>query len=71
MWVGFDDNKELPSGNYNQKLWKGIMSRIHKNLPYKDFEVPGFSALKHTFPEAEPYVSDKENIGIRFEKRRK
>lgn len=30
-----------------------------------------FSALKHTFPEAEPYVSDKENIGIRFEKRRK
>lgn len=30
-----------------------------------------FLCLEHTFPEAEPYVSDKENIGIRFEKRRK
>ena len=46
VWVGFDDNKELPSGNYNQKLWKGIMSRIHKNLPYKDFEVPDTVAKK-------------------------
>lgn len=46
VWVGFDDNKELPSGNYNQKLWKGIMSRIHKNLPYKDFEIPDTVAKK-------------------------
>lgn len=46
VWVGFDDNKELPSGNYNQKLWKGIMSRIHKNLSYKDFEIPDTVAKK-------------------------
>ena len=46
VWVGFDDNKELPNGNYNQKLWKGIMSRIHKNLPYKDFKMPNTVAKK-------------------------
>ncbi|WP_461809744.1 transglycosylase domain-containing protein [Faecalimonas sp.] len=46
VWVGFDDNKELPSGNYNQKLWKGIMSRIHKSLPYKDFEIPNTVAKR-------------------------
>ena len=40
VWVGYDDNKELPLGNYNQLLWKAVMSRIHKNLPYKDFEMP-------------------------------
>lgn len=46
VWVGFDDNKELPNGNYNQKLWKGIMSRIHKNLEYKDFKIPDTVAKK-------------------------
>ena len=30
-----------------------------------------FLCLETYVPEAEPYVSDKENIGIRFEKRRK
>ena len=40
VWVGYDDNKELPLGNYNQILWKAVMSRIHEDLPYKDFEMP-------------------------------
>lgn len=41
IWVGYDDNEEIPKGNYNLLLWKGIMSRIHNGLPYKSFEVPG------------------------------
>ena len=40
VWVGYDDNKDLPYGNYNQILWKAVMSRIHEDLPYKDFEMP-------------------------------
>ena len=40
VWVGYDDNKDLPYGNYNQKLWKAVMSKIHDGLPYKDFEMP-------------------------------
>lgn len=40
VWVGYDDNKELPSGNYNQKLWKAVMTKIHDGFPYKDFEMP-------------------------------
>lgn len=40
VWVGYDDNKDLPYGNYNQKLWRAVMSKLHKGLPYKDFEMP-------------------------------
>ncbi len=40
VWVGYDDNKDLPTGNYNQKLWKAVMTKIHDGFPYKDFEMP-------------------------------
>lgn len=42
VWEGYDDNKKMPDGNWNyhMRLWKSIMSRIHEDLPYKDFKVP-------------------------------
>ncbi|MBO5070959.1 MAG: PBP1A family penicillin-binding protein [Roseburia sp.] len=42
VWGGYDDNisqKNLGT-NYPKKIWKAIMSRIHENLEYADFEKP-------------------------------
>lgn len=46
VWVGYDDNEELPNGNFDQKIWKGIMSRIHDGYEYKDFEMPSTVAKR-------------------------
>lgn len=40
VWGGYDDNTPLTSTSYPKTLWKGVMSRIHENLEYKDFEKP-------------------------------
>jgi penicillin-binding protein 1A len=44
VWSGYDDNEKLPKSgiyrSYHQTLWKKIMSRIHEDLPDKDFEMP-------------------------------
>jgi penicillin-binding protein 1A len=42
VWSGFDNNEKLPEDarNFHKALWKKVMSRIHENLPYKDFEMP-------------------------------
>lgn len=40
IWVGYDDNEEIPKGNYNLKLWKSMMSKIHAGLPYRGFDAP-------------------------------
>lgn len=44
IWVGFDNNEVLPDTDiyrsYHKTLWKKIMTRVHAELPEKDFEVP-------------------------------
>ena len=41
VWGGYDDNKECNyDTSFRFRIWKGIMSRIHADLPYKDFEMP-------------------------------
>lgn len=44
VWGGYDNHDTLPSGDiyhtYHKKLWTAIMSRIHENLPVKQFEKP-------------------------------
>lgn len=44
IWVGFDNNEVLPDTDiyrsYHKILWKKIMTRVHAELPEKDFEVP-------------------------------
>ena len=41
VWGGYDDNKECNyDSNFRFRLWQGIMSRIHKDLDHKDFEMP-------------------------------
>lgn len=42
VWGGYDDNA-IQSGtqtSYPKKIWKAVMSRIHEDLEYKDFEMP-------------------------------
>ncbi|MBP3487708.1 MAG: PBP1A family penicillin-binding protein [Roseburia sp.] len=42
VWGGYDDNA-VQSGSqtaYPKKIWKAVMSRIHEDLEYKDFEKP-------------------------------
>jgi penicillin-binding protein 1A len=42
VWGGFDDNSLQAKGqtNYPKTIWKAVMSRIHEDLEYKDFEQP-------------------------------
>ncbi|MBQ2282752.1 MAG: PBP1A family penicillin-binding protein [Agathobacter sp.] len=42
IWGGHDDNSPQSSGTttYARNIWKEIMSTIHQDLPYKDFEKP-------------------------------
>lgn len=43
-WAGFDNNTKLSSSaekNLAKTVWKKVMSRIHEDLPYEDFPVPG------------------------------
>lgn len=42
VWYGYDDSSlisESQEGGAAQILWKAVMSRIHKDLPIKDFEM--------------------------------
>lgn len=41
IWMGHDEQKALTyKTSYHNKLWSKIMSRVHEDLDYKDFEVP-------------------------------
>ncbi|MCI8418101.1 MAG: glycosyl transferase [Lachnospiraceae bacterium] len=42
VWAGFDNNHKLSKGetNYHKVIWKKVMSRIHEELPNKDFDMP-------------------------------
>ena len=44
VWAGYDiptsKLKTTAEKNYHKKLWKSVMSRIHEELPNKDFEKP-------------------------------
>lgn len=40
VWGGYDDNKACSyDTSFRFRLWNGIMSRIHENLEYKDFDL--------------------------------
>lgn len=40
IWGGNDDNAVQGSTSYSKAIWKAAMSRIHADLPYKDFVRP-------------------------------
>lgn len=42
VWGGYDDNDSQSNENttYPKTIWKAVMSRIHEDLPYEDFEKP-------------------------------
>ncbi len=42
VWGGYDDNhsQSKENTNYPKKIWRAVMSRIHEELPYKDFTQP-------------------------------
>ena len=42
VWGGYDDNAMQNGSNcvYSRNLWREVMGRIHKDLPYKEFEQP-------------------------------
>ena len=50
VWAGCDDNKKL-SGDQEKALartiWRSVMERIHRDLPYSDFTMPE-GIVKHT-----------------------
>ncbi len=44
VWSGYDNNEAIPddymSRNFHKILWQKVMSRIHEDLDYKEFEQP-------------------------------
>ena len=44
VWSGYDNNEKIPSDymsrNFHKLLWQKVMSRLHEDLDYKDFEQP-------------------------------
>ena len=40
IWGGYDDNMPQSSTNYSKNIWRNVMSKIHEDLPYKDFTMP-------------------------------
>lgn len=42
IWAGYDSNAAIPADYrlFQKVLWQKIMSRIHENLPDKEFDVP-------------------------------
>ena len=42
VWGGYDDNALQNGSNcvYSRNIWREVMSRIHTDLPYKEFEQP-------------------------------
>lgn len=42
VWGGFDDNTEQGKNttSYPKLIWRSVMSRIHKDLAYRDFTMP-------------------------------
>ena len=42
VWGGYDDNSPQNGGQttYPKKIWKSVMSKLHEDLPYKDFTQP-------------------------------
>ena len=42
IWGGYDDNAKQNSNQtgYPKKIWKAVMSRVHEELPYRDFPQP-------------------------------
>lgn len=40
VWGGYDDNSEQSTTAYPKALWRSIMSRIHEEVPYRDFTRP-------------------------------
>ncbi len=40
VWTGYDNNVDLKDSNTSKYLWKAIMSRIHEELPDRQFTVP-------------------------------
>lgn len=42
VWLGYDDTATLPSSwtSVAASVWSKVMTRVHADLPYKDFEMP-------------------------------
>lgn len=42
VWGGYDDNAMQAGSNcvYSRNIWREVMSRVHADLPYKEFEQP-------------------------------
>ncbi len=47
VWCGCDTPRSLRglSGNPSANVWQGVMSKIHENLPYKEFNSIGSTSL--------------------------
>lgn len=41
-WAGYDENTDLvgTESNIAKDIWRGVMEKIHEDLPYADFEMP-------------------------------
>jgi len=58
IWSGYDHNVKQSNVTYHKVLWRTIMEKIHKDLPYKDFEMPDSVTRTTICGSCGGYVSD-------------
>ncbi len=67
VWGGYDVNTTINDSSYHKRLWKNIMSRVHSELEYKEFEIPESveigSICSKSGKLAVPGVCDKDPRG--------
>ncbi|WP_081668241.1 transglycosylase domain-containing protein [Butyrivibrio sp. MC2013] len=40
VWAGYDNNEKLSDSKLAQRLWRGVMEKVHEDLPSAQFKVP-------------------------------
>ena len=52
-WTGYDNNTQMNSGtgtSLSKSMWKSVMSKIHEDLPYKDWTQPASVQMMSVCP---------------------
>jgi penicillin-binding protein 1A len=71
-WIGYETMQKMPAANLGlaKRLWRQVMSEVHKNLPDKNFEVSKYAVKRYYCTETGLLATDAcENIDIGWYKK--
>ena len=71
-WIGYETMQKMPAANLGlaKRLWRQVMSEVHKNLPDKNFEVSKYAVKRYYCTETGLLATDAcEDIDIGWYKK--